>query len=127
MDYPELLKHPYWQRKRLKILERDEFSCRKCHDTQTNLQVHHLYYNMDLLPWEYPDEALISLCDLCHLKEEFKKWVLKTGSINLYNQGFIKLDVGEIRDTVFLKIDSNHHRQSVTQYMSDIKILMSNG
>lgn len=82
---------------------------------------------MDLLPWEYPDEALLSLCDLCHLKEEFKKWVLKTGIINLYNQGFIKLDIGEIRDTVFSKIDSNHHRQSAIQYMLDIKLLMSNG
>ena len=43
-DYTELLKDPRWQRKRLKIFERDEFKCRRCNDEFTNLHIHHLYY-----------------------------------------------------------------------------------
>ncbi|MBK9730844.1 MAG: hypothetical protein IPO83_06115 [Chitinophagaceae bacterium] len=30
------------------------------------LHVHHHYYQVDLLPWEYPDAALITYCWLCH-------------------------------------------------------------
>lgn len=32
------------------------------------LHVHHKYYKLGLKPWEYPDEALISLCWQCHMK-----------------------------------------------------------
>ena len=30
------------------------------------LHVHHKYYILNKLPWEYQDIALITLCDLCH-------------------------------------------------------------
>lgn len=30
------------------------------------LAVHHLYYVYSKLPWEYPNEALITLCNHCH-------------------------------------------------------------
>jgi hypothetical protein len=30
------------------------------------IHVHHLYYVMDKLPWEYPHDALTSLCASCH-------------------------------------------------------------
>src|SRR5205823_6560097 len=30
------------------------------------LQVHHLYYDLSLNPWEYPDTAVITLCNWCH-------------------------------------------------------------
>ena len=32
------------------------------------LHVHHLYYVKSKHPWEYSDEALITLCNGCHLK-----------------------------------------------------------
>jgi len=32
----------------------------------TTLHVHHKYYKYGLLPWEYPDSALITLCWPCH-------------------------------------------------------------
>lgn len=37
-----------------------------------HLEVHHLYYKRELLPWEYSDMALITLCDRCHDKETEK-------------------------------------------------------
>lgn len=30
------------------------------------IHVHHKYYQLSKLPWEYPDEALVSLCWICH-------------------------------------------------------------
>jgi hypothetical protein len=32
------------------------------------LNVHHLYYQDGMLPWEYPREALVTLCQECHFE-----------------------------------------------------------
>jgi len=65
-SYSDLLKSPKWQKKRLEILQRDEFKCRSCTDDLTTLHVHHLRYDRELLPWEYENEDLITLCETCH-------------------------------------------------------------
>lgn len=64
MTYAEKLKSPKWQRKRLKIYERDNFTCKLCGDTETTLNVHHLKYSAN--PIETPDYDLITLCQHCH-------------------------------------------------------------
>lgn len=65
MTYAEKLRNPKWQKKRLQILERDNWCCQSCADATKNLQVHHLFYaKRD--PWDYPDEAYQTLCDECH-------------------------------------------------------------
>lgn len=64
--YQQKLLDPRWQKKRLEILERDEWACRQCGDESTTLHVHHRYYTRDKEPWEYPNEALITLCHTCH-------------------------------------------------------------
>jgi hypothetical protein len=64
--YSELLKHPKWQRKRLDILERENFTCQECGAKDKTLHVHHGYYRRGKMPWEYPDESLSCLCDDCH-------------------------------------------------------------
>ncbi len=66
--YAELLRHPEWQKKRLKIMERDRFKCRDCHDKDTTLNVHHSHYRKGAKPWEYPDDSLLCLCETCHMK-----------------------------------------------------------
>lgn len=70
MTYAEMLKDPRWQKKRLEILERDEWACQMCHSGDKTLHVHHNYYDYSLLPWEYPEESLITLCEECH-KDEY--------------------------------------------------------
>ncbi len=65
MTYAQKLRSPLWQKKRLKILERDKWSCCSCRTTTKNLQVHHLYYAKKE-PWQYPDEAYQTLCEDCH-------------------------------------------------------------
>lgn len=66
MSYRDDLKHPLWQRRRLEILQRDDFACTVCEDRETTLHVHHRFYLRGKKPWEYPDHALETLCESCH-------------------------------------------------------------
>jgi len=73
MTYSDKLKSPKWQKKRLQILERDNWQCQYCKDTESQLQVHHLKYLGD--PWDAKNEDLITTCIDCHeliSKVEFK-------------------------------------------------------
>lgn len=64
-EYRELLKDGRWQRKRLEIMQRDDFKCTKC-GTTNDLNVHHLRYIDGRKPWEYEDADLVTLCRDCH-------------------------------------------------------------
>jgi predicted RNA-binding Zn-ribbon protein involved in translation (DUF1610 family) len=66
MTYAEKLKDPRWQKKRLEILERDQWTCRNCFDKTTTLHVHHLTYAKKAEPWDYPEDYLLTLCEKCH-------------------------------------------------------------
>lgn len=77
MTYAEKLRSPLWQKKRLAILERDKYTCQWCRDTETELQIHHLFYHKGREPYDYKDEHLITYCKHCHalaelIKGEFK-------------------------------------------------------
>jgi hypothetical protein len=65
-SYLELLKDPRWQKKRLKIMERDNFTCQICKDKETSLNVHHKRYVKGRLPWQYTDKDLLTVCEDCH-------------------------------------------------------------
>lgn len=67
--YIEKLKDPRWQKMRLQILERDNWTCQDCGETTVTLNVHHRYYLRNADPWEYPEKALITLCEDCHERE----------------------------------------------------------
>ena len=64
MTYSQKLRDIRWQRKRLKILERDGWKCQSCGSSDKNIQVHLLHY-AKLDPWDYPDNACQTLCDEC--------------------------------------------------------------
>lgn len=66
MNYSAKLKDTRWQKKRLKILKRDEFRCRACSSDKETLHVHHLHYDGNKDPWDYPKYDLITLCKSCH-------------------------------------------------------------
>ena len=69
----ERCKDPRWQKKRLKVLNRDEFRCQLCWDKKDTLHVHHKYYKRNKDPWQYPMKALITLCERCH--DEVSKFI----------------------------------------------------
>lgn len=68
-EYFAKLKDPKWQKKRLEILQRDNFTCQICGDKKNTLHVHHRTYlqNRDL--WEYADTFFVTLCESCHEME----------------------------------------------------------
>jgi len=69
MKYSDKLKDPRWQKKRLEILSRDEFTCQHCGSKENTLHIHHTYYGKGLEPWEAEDRWLITLCEFCHYDE----------------------------------------------------------
>lgn len=64
--YSELLRDPRWQRTRLEIMERENFTCQECGAADKTLNVHHTYYAKGRAPWEYELESLHCLCENCH-------------------------------------------------------------
>jgi hypothetical protein len=75
-SYAELLKDPRWQRKRLEVLEKNDFQCQSCGDKTTQLHVHHGCYLRGRRPWEYEDQFYHVLCDSCHQLAHKKKDIL---------------------------------------------------
>ena len=73
MTYQQLLQDPRWDEKRKEILKRDGYQCRECESKECELHVHHHYYLPGMMPWEYEENVLITLCAECHEKEEFLK------------------------------------------------------
>jgi len=68
MTYSEKLKDPRWQKKRLEILQRDNWACQICGDDENTLHVHHYKYCGE--PWEVDSKYLKTLCADCHITEE---------------------------------------------------------
>lgn len=76
MNYSDKLKDPRWQKKRLEVFSRDNFTCLCCGSSSKTLHIHHRYY-MKVQPWEYPSEALDTLCCDCHAYVEGLKQARK--------------------------------------------------
>lgn len=65
-SYSELLNDERWKRASSGIKGRDNGRCRCCGNSSFNLQVHHIVYKKNLMPWEYEPEDMITLCGSCH-------------------------------------------------------------
>lgn len=66
-----------WRKKRLQILERDNFECQKCKRKGKFSKATCVHHKKPLK--EYPelaldDDNLESLCDYCHNEEHPEKW-----------------------------------------------------
>lgn len=72
--YKTYLKSDKWKRKRIKVLERDNYKCKAC-ETNKATQVHHTSYEF---VYDEPLFDLVSVCKPCHDKIE---------SIKLENKG----------------------------------------
>lgn len=66
MTYAERLRDPKWQKKRLEVMERDQWQCINCCDKKTTLNVHHCWYEKGVDVWDYPMECYQTLCEPCH-------------------------------------------------------------
>lgn len=95
-DYFEKLKDPRWQKKRLQILERDKWTCQKCFDNGSTLNVHHKHYLKNKAPWDYPDELLVTLCDDCHDTEKANTKNTQESILYALRTHFLTEDITEI-------------------------------
>ena len=91
--YAEKLKNPKWQKKRLEVLSRDNFTCKFCGDTETTLHVHHKKYTGE--PHDAPLKDLETLCEDCHYVET-NNTTYKVNAISKYVAGDIKVIFAKI-------------------------------
>ena len=73
--YSDKLKDPRWQRKRLEVMQRDNFKCSQCKNGEITLNVHHWQYSKE--PWDAKNEDLTTVCHLCHKEIEHCKSLTK--------------------------------------------------
>lgn len=124
MKYSEKLSDPRWQKKRLKILERDGFKCCFCDDKETTLHVHHKKYNGQ--PWEAKNKDLETLCEHCHsLSHLFKSSSIFKDPLKVIKN---KIDEKLFTYRIFLKdgvvyIDASNNIQYLADY--EIKEIIS--
>lgn len=67
--YFEKLQDPRWQKKRLEVMQRDNFKCVSCGIDDVQLNIHHRYYVRGRDPWKYPMFCFKTLCKDCHQSE----------------------------------------------------------
>lgn len=115
--YSEKLKSPLWQRKRLQVYERDNWTCVLCSDNATELHVHHKSYQPGKEPWEYELDNFSTLCKHCHAavtiyKKEFTGDILKASKRRVPLLGYYALLLlvrkGDERLVVVLTTDDTH-------------------
>lgn len=106
ISYKDQLRKPEWQKKRLEIMQRDNFTCQICLDNEETLQVHHKSYDKDKKAWEYGNDRLTTLCETCHkeLTEHLKKNGTEEGfSVLKYKNGSLITVVVYTNGNVIIK------------------------
>ena len=96
-EYYEKLKDPRWQKKRLEILERDEYMCQSCYNSEMTLHVHHMVYN-NCEPWDIPNDCLTTLCERCHNIETEQKSSAGKKLLREFKKRFHAYNLEEIAD-----------------------------
>ena len=89
MDYKEQIKHPKWQKKRLEILEENNWTCAACGNTDAQLHVHHTRYEKNKMIWDYSNYKLMAVCNECHkeihrIKDSIKE-IIDINHTNTYS------------------------------------------
>lgn len=112
MDYEAQLLNPKWQRRRLTILNRDNFTCTNCGNTEQTLHVHHLEYLGDLAPWEYHDDMLYTLCSYCHKLEKGREKI-EIGLLRTFKmKGFLCGDLSALSSAIDTNDDFKNYLHS---------------
>lgn len=104
MKYSEKLLDPRWQKRRLQLLEKAEWTCSACGEEKETLHVHHGAYLKGFDPWDYPDEMLHVYCHDCHefAHEKdaiFMRWY---GSLNIQELESLSDNLPAIQRNAFL-------------------------
>jgi hypothetical protein len=120
--YAEKLRDPRWQKRRLEILNRDEFTCRSCGDSESTLHVHHRCYISGKEPWEYEDDYLVTLCEDCHKSEgvqwpELQRLLIDTLKLRIFSSDLIT--VAEMFHTMPWLFSAEVQTAALSWFLSD--------
>lgn len=110
MDYKEQIKSPKWQKRRLEIMEKDNFTCQLCGDTETMLNVHHLSYHRDRNIGEYEDWELMTLCENCHKDEHSSMDNIIIKIESLKSSGLTMREIIAFLDSIEIDLYLGHDR-----------------
>ena len=107
--YLKKFKDPRWQKMRLEVLSRDEFTCQLCFDSESTLNVHHRYYEANKDPWEYPLESLVTLCETCHEEETENRPGEERALLRALREHFFAADINNLaRGFRFMELTHIH-------------------
>lgn len=68
MTYSDKLRDPRWQQKRLRVFDKQDWTCQICFRKDKELHLHHNSYKRGKEPWDYPDSNFKTVCHCCHNK-----------------------------------------------------------
>ena len=120
MNFSDQYKRPEWQKKRLEALQKAEFTCERCGDGESQLQVHHKVYIKGRMIWEYRSDELEVLCNSCHEMAHDEKVVLNQVLMNLCADAIPEVIglVSAYCDTASMPV-SNHDFSGPISYVGD--------
>jgi len=122
--YSEKFLDPRWQKKRLKILERDDWRCQSCGDKNVTLNVHHIFYKKGKDPWDYNDNILITWCEDCHKKRHtMQHQVLKYISKLTIDELTYLMPILKDRELVKSIGEINTDRETFTSLIDSIVVI----
>jgi len=101
VTYSQKLASPEWQKRRLKIFERDNWTCQCCGSTTTQLEIHHTDYFAGMKPWDYPDDMLLTTCRKCHGEEQVRFQHEKKLLQALKSSGFYAFEILAIAQMLY--------------------------
>ena len=104
-SYKEKFLDPRWQKKRLLILERDEWTCRLCGEISKTLHIHHKFYIFGVEPWDYSDDILETLCVDCHEIEWAYKQMFNNDVHSLLQDGWTYEQLGQLLAAIMQPLD----------------------
>ena len=108
LSYKEQYLNPKWQKRRLEILQRDEFKCHMCGSDEKTLHVHHIRYENGRKVWEYDDLELITLCDPCHDLEHWRDTQLQKGFDELRKIGVLNHEIFRILSEAYYQLSDKY-------------------
>lgn len=104
MKYKEQIKTPQWQKRRLDIMQKDNFTCQICGSTEKTLNVHHFVYHEGKMIWDYADWELITLCEECHMQEHNMMDCIIEQIESIKRRGVTMHEIKSLLDTIDISL-----------------------
>ena len=112
-EYSDSLKDPRWQKKRLEILNRDDWTCQICGSKDKMLHVHHISYVKGRKPWEYENDLLITLCEKCHADDKKNREEIYYWLDDLRRHGITNYELSQLMESIHINICGMHNEDYI--------------